>query len=419
MGCGCQWFPYEYLRTAIFAYGFDSSIRNTKLASDIHLGPDLITEISKLSMNKTRASRGKKETWNGVLMDTSRREATDPRDKVFAVLGLADDDPQQIISPNYRKSTSVVYQEAMALALKTTRLDGDLDLLSFVTYRRDLELPSWCIDFSISDWRNNRKMDDIGQVTYPYSCGGLGYSDLDLDLQAGSISLTGFCIGSPSFIPMTASGTQYQDMKPQRELPHEEFMKANPNIMEYFASGMDFVTRGVEAALKFRLSENEVLKMMADGVVWETYFAGKAPRSIADLHYGADGSAEQPRSVWAVIEAYAAKHYWPADDLPWKSSLAELPGEMEDKIREISAAFPFQDGGTTFFTTDTGYAGRSRDPLEKGDLVCIIYGSQYPVVLRPRGDAFELITFAWVHGAMEGQCVTPEARAKERKFCAI
>ena len=101
------------------------------------------------------------------------------------------------------------------------------------------------------------------------------------------------------------------------------------------------------------------------------------------------------------------------------SELTEIPPDMEDKIREdffLSATWT-EGGG--LFTTSDGYIGMVRDPIEEGDHLCIIYGSKYPAILRPRRESFELVTIAWVHGAMAGECVAPENRERERKYRVI
>ncbi|MCJ1282213.1 hypothetical protein MMC26_001536 [Xylographa opegraphella] len=40
-----------------------------------------------------------------------------------------------------------------------------------------------------------------------------------------------------------------------------------------------------------------------------------------------------------------------------------------------------------------------------GDVVCILHGSRVPVLLRPRGDCYEVVGQCYVHGIMEGEAV--------------
>ncbi|ERF73928.1 hypothetical protein EPUS_05351 [Endocarpon pusillum Z07020] len=58
--------------------------------------------------------------------------------------------------------------------------------------------------------------------------------------------------------------------------------------------------------------------------------------------------------------------------------------------------------GTTFFTTDTGYIGRAKHAIELGDALCVLQGSNYPVVLRPCEDGtYRLITWTYTHDVFE------------------
>lgn len=51
----------------------------------------------------------------------------------------------------------------------------------------------------------------------------------------------------------------------------------------------------------------------------------------------------------------------------------------------------------SLFTTDTGYVGLSRDNIQAGDVVCVLFGCRMPAILRPLGDgSYRLVTFAYV-----------------------
>ncbi len=87
-----------------------------------------------------------------LLVDTHRyTHATDPRDKVYAFLGLASRTSSSInqIEPNYETSTRQVYTDAACSLLRTYR---NLYLLSHVQDRsltKTKGLPSWVPDYSV------------------------------------------------------------------------------------------------------------------------------------------------------------------------------------------------------------------------------------------------------------------------------
>ena len=81
-------------------------------------------------------------------------KSTDPRDKVFALLGLIHEDDKMLLPTNYRQDTCQLYQTVTALCV---RANGNLDIFSMKdTYRQDKVqgLPSWAVDWSLEgrDW---------------------------------------------------------------------------------------------------------------------------------------------------------------------------------------------------------------------------------------------------------------------------
>ena len=101
-----------------------------------------------------------------LLMRHRSFESTDPRDRVFALLGLSGDArPRKLnIQPNYNLRVEEVYENMAILMLKSY---GSLDILSFPRVSEISTipgLPSWVPDWSISnfteiltqyDWSDN------------------------------------------------------------------------------------------------------------------------------------------------------------------------------------------------------------------------------------------------------------------------
>jgi hypothetical protein len=49
--------------------------------------------------------------------------------------------------------------------------------------------------------------------------------------------------------------------------------------------------------------------------------------------------------------------------------------------------------------------------VESYDLICILYGSQVPFVLRPKNGHYQLIGECYVHGKMDGEVI------QDIKYC--
>ena len=89
-----------------------------------------------------------------VLAGFHSRNATDPRDKLYGLLGLAVEHSARSIQPDYAKTVEEVYESFVILTLEDT---GDLDVLSHTFRDRtpdfDLPLfvPDWTLDLAYLD----------------------------------------------------------------------------------------------------------------------------------------------------------------------------------------------------------------------------------------------------------------------------
>ncbi|CZR65731.1 uncharacterized protein PAC_15631 [Phialocephala subalpina] len=98
--------------------------------------------------------------WDVLLRSSqSYYDATDPRDRVFALIGLADDSIP--LKANYQMTTSEVYAQATIHLIKTSE---DLFVLSFAhdaSPNSTSEFPSWAMSWSKTD-SNARSLSRIG-----------------------------------------------------------------------------------------------------------------------------------------------------------------------------------------------------------------------------------------------------------------
>ena len=103
---------------------------------------------------------------------------------------------------------------------------------------------------------------------------------------------------------------------------------------------------------------------------------------FADFHY----SRAVLKSIWSGL------------DVPMGSRSTYLSEVFEKLI------------GRCFFRAHGGYLGLAPISTRAGDVVCVLLGSRYPVVLRPTGSidgysAWEIVGVCYTHGLMEGQAL--------------
>ena len=115
----------------------------------------------------------------------------------------------------------------------------------------------------------------------------------------------------------------------------------------------------------------------------------------------------------SLLESFAQGYYPLYRDKvaeKWSELVTKFPDShyLERKVRCIiytTAGFLVDH---SFLATNTGYLGTALTAIkavQKGDLLVIIHGCYFPAVLRPKGAAYEIVTFAHVSDVMKGEFV--------------
>ncbi|KAF4501058.1 heterokaryon incompatibility (het-6OR allele) [Fusarium agapanthi] len=127
--------------------------------------PVLSKQIFEIERLRIEWDDGKATTVLSLLQDFSSRKATDDRDKVFALLGLARD--IKTIQPNYLLGTVEVYRRT---AIHLIKHSGSLTALSGDMKRKNSGgIPSWIPDWSVAmEEPDRRRMQLAGTYkTFP------------------------------------------------------------------------------------------------------------------------------------------------------------------------------------------------------------------------------------------------------------
>lgn len=127
-----------------------------------------------------------------LLRWTSDMKATDPKDKLYALLGV--DKVRDItVLPNYNDTKSTVYTDFAASYIKTR---STLELLCNAGIGigdRDPELPSWVPDFSLPEVSQFSAQGNI--LTSDFNCAaGSHKSDPLINLTHSLLSVKGFIV---------------------------------------------------------------------------------------------------------------------------------------------------------------------------------------------------------------------------------
>ena len=293
--------------------------------------------------------------------------STDPRDKVYALLGLACDRDKLEFVPNYNSCTAEVYRKAAVCILKTST---HLDIFSSCTIAKSIELPSWVPNwFSWSDDTPAPLVCDatVSGLRFYDACAGttseIGFNTDDTILTAKGASLDRI-----SFSSGRLEGSRYHSTDPVRN---------------FFAFQELLVT-----AVGLQMSRPGA---GAIEVFWRTLIA-----NIVSEQHQADSRVGE----W--FSAYMKLMKFNFDFVKGLSSSRLTDSDMDQAAKYLCNMFAKAER-RSLCTTEKGYLCLAPPDACAGDIVSIFLGGCVPYVLRQIGDAYVLIGDAYVHGLMNGE----------------
>ncbi|KAH6975010.1 heterokaryon incompatibility protein-domain-containing protein [Ilyonectria sp. MPI-CAGE-AT-0026] len=305
------------------------------------------------------------------------RQATDPRDAIYALLGLSIE--KNTIEIDYGKTKKDVYKSAMKAMLERYGNAHPLHLLRDCGQQRDATLPSWVPDFGI---------------LHSFKTINLATSGIGISLAL--VSLYNALLGDAGWAPPKFSDDD--DLLLMEGASVDE-VKQLGDVCPRFTDGWE----RREAQLRDVLDRWRRLVLNGDDeyvggrgsvleAFWRTvtfdllltdrdYLAGAPDRRDKRLPRGAAGmpptTAEEEAEVRAGI----------VDAPPPKTVLEKL-------------------GDRRFFMTKTGYFGLGPAATQAGDVVCVLRGAFIPTVVRPATNHhYTIIGECFVHGIMDGEMV--------------
>jgi hypothetical protein len=286
-----------------------------------------------------------------LLLDTWRREATDPRDKVFAILHLVTDEIPHSMRPDYFKSVSIVYREVVQYLLAQY---GNLDVLLYAHMNPESRIPSWCPNwclerrFSQGEWfrwviRFQRQLEFGKQAQSTYSASG------------SSTPTTRF---SDNLEVLTLRGAKLDEVAVAES--NELFACKNP--LEW--------TFGLWSEI------------------------------------GSSGIIKDPSTLYPYGGTYSEA---------WRRVKKVPPRNTEDTLVRAELLDQFADdsiSGLNAFVTKSGLMGSVYGAVNPGDLICIFYGGKTPFVLRPHQHPSKRSTEFQVIGSCYGKCRDSQPSAR-------
>jgi hypothetical protein len=341
------------------------------------MGTTILNNLSVLEVLRTARQENPnlKITMVELLQWCHVMSSTDARDKIYSVLGLACDQDQLDIIPDYSVSPAQVYRDIAVLILKTY---PTLDILSSAHANKSLELPSWVPDWSF--WSDDIPVPLVQDTTFSKPC----FYDacagakpvIKFDAQYSRLTLHGVVLDHISFSSGRLGDRIFSSSADQGEIFY-----------------------GFQRLLReLRSWRKSLPQAMVNEVFWRTL--------IANVVY------EQREAGSEVGEWFSAY----MDLIKYNAALrnGEWIRPMSQPLMNLAHKFfinMFARGERrSLCTTERGYLCLAPPDTQVGDSLCILLGGRVPYILRPKdGGVYELVGESYVHGFMKGEAFKNEA----------
>lgn len=302
-------------------------------------------------------------------------EASDLRDNVYGLMGLAKDAGNLDLRPDYSnaKTWEAVCQDVTVAYLKS----GDVDILSYAGLRRSQrDLPSWVIDWS-ADWKcRPGNSDGLARALYP------------LIHAASSVCVSGL------YSATKGQKCRYTVCESEGSL---EISGTELGTVSYVGKSPDRLTEPLV----------DIQALLRDWI-----------QSSSNDLYGSDRKAKEAAIHSLVVDIghstmLSDSVFLTPSNLRWHPRcdlVSTFDMLMSDKHVDKNDLEPYEKTYRLFarqrsrFATKNGYIGLGPWDIEQGDVVCLLFGGSTPFVLRRSiNETFKFMGDAYVHGIMDGE----------------
>ncbi|KAF4631737.1 hypothetical protein G7Y89_g6397 [Cudoniella acicularis] len=319
-----------------------------------------------------------------LLQSTRHLQASDPRDKVFAILShpaakfLSSEGTA--ILPDYSKRTVDIYKAA---AVKILRSPSGLALLSVAGTDMDdgrfENLPSW-----VPNWYTQRHLSTLGGEGSEFSASVGADPEISLSIRQTSLLARGVLFQQCSYIP------------------------ANPQLIEESFMLLESLSQIEEVSPKDHLVRRPWDKISTRKDYSATYHDGHSSLRAYGLTLAVGGRTVYDHKADDQVYVDFLQYWHPICDPKRRAAVERRIKNLTGKPgnpRRFYETMTRVCAGRTFFLTQKGYYGLGPWGMREGDMVCVLFGAAVPFIIRPQDGPWKLVGEAYVHGIMDGEAI--------------
>ena len=306
-------------------------------------------------------------------------DATDPRDKVFAMIGIARDGKTCGIMPDYTMKTTEVYQAVALYLLKSDHPTTTLSFAGDTSVHRtptQAELPTW-----VPDWSQR-----FGRHPFapPYFAAGNTTAMFRLSKSQKHLTVSGKIIDTVTTVDA------FKDRCTHDENMDDDTGQRKNEVGAWLMDNYMELARSIS---------NYPTGEPIEEVLWRTWtcnrtFEGTTPlASFGQAFTALQTCLKMSSSAAEIVQTDPETNaYWQALSLQASSFIAAT---NRWALR------------LNLCVTKNKYLGHVPITANAGDLICVILGAGAPFVIRPdpTGNTYQLIGECYVHGMMNGEAM--------------
>ncbi|MCJ1448706.1 MAG: hypothetical protein MMC23_009223 [Stictis urceolatum] len=339
--------------------------------------------ITLENLRHNRSSWFNLESFVYTLVVTRGREATNPLDHIYGLLGLASENLRKLITVDYTLTVAECYTRVCKIIIQ---LEPALWLLTMSSSEhRDPELPSWCPDLSS---RSNET------TAYAFYAG----------FKAG-------------FLHQAVRRSRVEVFDDDRAIRVPGFrVDMVKNVAQMCLEDMAHELETSRSGLASQRWELECLRLVQEvspalGDISEAYY-----RALIAGHFDPNTPVHLNKSL--EQEYFNSRQSW-SDVDRLVGSVFSSSATTDPPARYTRAIWTQRR--YKFFNTEGGRLGLGPGSIRSGDVVCVFYSAAPLFTLRfdPLNGKATLIGCTYIDGLMDLDTMPEEVRGADEMFCII
>ncbi|KAI1031855.1 hypothetical protein LB504_000149 [Fusarium proliferatum] len=364
-----------------------------------------------------------------LVSSTSSTNATDARDKIFALIGLAGDRSYGMV-PDYSRSETEVFSEFARLVIVSEKNLNILDH-SYVESPEDPERrPFWAPRWQSDDGSHKHYL-----INYHFAASRYTPILLVPSMSEKVLNLRGIQVDS-------IGDVRDRGIDIHQDIPAVVDMITHHTEVFSKRYGSDIIRTVLMTMMAGHESSGPMINHVRTRPTDDGYiknFIAFALKFTIQAHISQDGREVNQRRCLELVRLAAKGISLPAEPC-WTSH-----EDFEFLERMLTTLYPndppvvaadlnmlsridcdFVVGPQRFeelirtshhskiFVTETGYVGFGPRCMRPGDVVCVLFGGRTPYVIRPTAapDEYLFLGPAYVHGLMDGEAIDAWEKGK-------